>query len=189
MKYYLMEMSKYNENIMYSKNLPVLEKDIRRVIETVGSDLDFSSKSINLLFFLLTTCYFDLLSVSNEFLRYGKKKSFEYRVIIYAVKNRFSDSIASELCNEIKRVNAAMEDEVDVDGDADADADGEDVPAEEEQAEQSGDEPLSDGEDEVSVNESEAEPEPEPEPPKPAKSARSKNNSRSSKSGSSRSSK
>ena len=112
-KYYLHHMSSYNYNIMYWKNLPVLEKDIRQVIENVSKDLEFGSKSVNLLFFLLTTFYFDILNVSNQFLRFSGKKSFESRVIVFAIKNRFSDDIASELCSEISRVSSAMEDEID----------------------------------------------------------------------------
>lgn len=136
-EYFYQKMLKFKKNNMYSEQIPVSRKEFDVMCTTIDKSLALTPKAYNFLCYLLNEVYLDVLSTSYQFLSYAKKKTLDATVVMYAIKNRFSDNLAHELCAEVTKVMAAVGDEVEKVAD---DEDHDDEKQQETGAEDSGDE-------------------------------------------------
>ena len=111
-KYYYIPMTMFDKNQIYEEQLPVAKKEIMTVVNSVDKDLHLTPKANNFLNFLMMKAYLDLVCTSYQFIDFAGRKSLDGKAVLFAIKNRFTDNVSYELCEEVRRSMAAVGDEV-----------------------------------------------------------------------------
>lgn len=111
-EYFCNRMRVFRKNAMYIDQLPVSKNDIETVRESVDNELFFTPKALNFLNFCMVEAYQDIVSTAQQFMSYAGKKQMDGNTLVFTVRNRFHDSVALELCNEIARAMKACDQEV-----------------------------------------------------------------------------
>jgi len=110
--YFYLKIVKFDKKCMYGDILPIARKEFDTFCTSVDKDMTLTPKAFNFLAYLLNQVYLDCLSTAHQFMSHAKKKTLDGTSVMYAAKNRFSDSISVDLCNEAKRALVATGDEV-----------------------------------------------------------------------------
>ncbi len=111
-EYFYLKMLKFKKNGMYCDQIPVSRKEFDAMCTNLDKSLVLTAKAYNFLAYLLNEVYLDVLSTAYQFMTYAKKKTLDASVIMYAVRNRFPDNIAHDLCTEVNRAMLAVGEEV-----------------------------------------------------------------------------
>lgn len=110
--YYYMKMLRFDKHQIYADQFPVVKKELDMIITSIDERMILTPKAFNLLTFLLMKAYLDIVSTAYQFMRCAKRKTLDATVVVYAIQNRFTDSIAIDLCSEVSRAMKAIGEEV-----------------------------------------------------------------------------
>ena len=131
-EYYNYRLNSFNKNQVYKEQVPFREDEIVEVMNVVDRKLTFTPKAFNLLCFLLSDAYLEILRTSYDFISFAKKRTLDPRAVSCSIKNRFPDLVNHELCNELSRACAAVGNDIDKNDDEEDDDEEEDEVKEEE---------------------------------------------------------
>ncbi len=108
----------FNKNVVYKAQVPITDDEMSVVTDAVNRHFKFTNKGSNLLYFLLSTAYLDILRTAYDLIFFAKKRTLDPTAIATAIRLRFPDNVSHELCTELSRACAAVgndPDEVDDD--------------------------------------------------------------------------
>ncbi len=135
-EYFLSRISKFDKEITYSDGFPVNRANIIETINNVDDKMNFTEGATNLLFYLLSKVYRNILTTCKNLLEFSKKKKIDERVVNYSINILLPETIANELTTEVSRAVKAVksedDDEAEDSGDHDVEDDAEEDDSEEE---------------------------------------------------------
>lgn len=127
--YFAVKADDYDEKFLFSKEVPMTPKEMDKILNTYP-EISLTAEVKNYMYYLLYTCYTNVLITSAKLLDYSKKITIDSKCIVTAVAIEFPKQISMLL---IESINATIEL---LGKDGDEDDDGEDDAVEEAPAEE-----------------------------------------------------
>lgn len=110
--YYNWKIRSFNEEQMYEEMLPISKADLNSMISNVNNKFTLTPKARNMWAYLVSEFYTNILNTAFQFMSHAGKKSLKGDTIVYAIRNRTTSALASELVTEVNRAMAAVGDDV-----------------------------------------------------------------------------
>lgn len=124
--------SNFNKSNRYENSVPLINKELKTYIYSLAKNIKITEKGFNILYFLISTFYTDIMTVCNFIMKQNKGKSFTDLTVSCAIQIllRNSNDLAREIDNRVKSVVATMVEEKE--GEENGEAEGEAAVGEEE---------------------------------------------------------
>lgn len=100
-QYYLPYLKHFDSSNIYDHGCPVVLAEMDTVKDSVSKDLAFTNGAQNLMYYLLTKAFNDVAYTCHNMINYAGNRTFTPRCVFFAVKSKFHESIANDLCAAI----------------------------------------------------------------------------------------
>jgi hypothetical protein len=109
-RYYSWKLQSFNKDQTYEGLVPVPEKEMTLVINSIDKHIQLTPKARNVLCFLLSEAYAELVMTTFQFMAFAGKKSLKGDTVVAAIDNRFPSTLAQTLITEVNRAMTAVGD-------------------------------------------------------------------------------
>lgn len=112
----------------YDLKVPIIMKEMKQYVNSLNAKIHISEKSYNLLYYMLSVFYIDVLAISNLIMKVGTAKSFSSNTVLAATKIIWRNGVivSKQLVKDITTaIDLAIDDKAE-DKEADGEEEGDD---------------------------------------------------------------